>query len=173
VLDYNPKSINLCFAGSSVAWTREQWMGQAKAIDVAAYLLVSDAKKYNIPLVVVPPPYTAGTPGISDHGYVTSRGVGSHTDCGPNFPWTYFAQCITRYATATATPAAPPPPAAAPAPPPRPTPPAPPAPPPFTYPPVEAMVTQIWEQLFGPKAKGWPQLGGRTLVDAIAEALKK
>jgi hypothetical protein len=28
---------------------------------------------------------------------------------------------------------------------------------------------QIWQQLLGPDGKGWPQLGGRTLVDAIAE----
>jgi hypothetical protein len=163
VLDFNSRAINLCFAGSSVAWTREQWMAQSKAIDVAAFLLVSDAKKYGFSTVVVPPPYTSGTPGISDHGYVTSRGIGTHTDCGPNFPWTYFAQCVSKYANATATPP-PPPPAPAPAPV---------GPPPFKYPPVDAMVTQIWEQLFGPKAGGWSQLGGKTLVDAVAELMKK
>lgn len=35
-----------------------------------------------------------------------------------------------------------------------------------------ALLQQIWEQLLGPGGKGWPQLGGRTLVDALAEVLK-
>jgi len=35
-----------------------------------------------------------------------------------------------------------------------------------------ALLQQIWEQLLGPEGKGWPQLGGRTLVDALAEVLK-
>ncbi|MCQ4364537.1 DUF1906 domain-containing protein [Mycobacterium gordonae] len=34
-----------------------------------------------------------------------------------------------------------------------------------------ALLQQIWVQLLGPDGKGWPQLGGRTLVDALAEVL--
>jgi hypothetical protein len=62
VLSANPRSINLCFAGSSASWTREQWMGQSKAIEVAAYLAVSDCKKYGIPLRVLAPPYSSPPP---------------------------------------------------------------------------------------------------------------
>lgn len=120
VLDYNNRSINLCFAGSSVNWTRQQWMSQSKAIEAAAYLLCADARKYGFSMKVVPPPYTNGTPGFSDHGYVTSRGIGSHTDCGPNFPWTFFKQCVDKWAnpsaTGTVTPPAPPKPPAPPPP---------------------------------------------------------
>jgi hypothetical protein len=38
-----------------------------------------------------------------------------------------------------------------------------------TAPDERALLMQIWQQLLGPDGKGWPQLGGRTLVDAIAE----
>ncbi len=34
------------------------------------------------------------------------------------------------------------------------------------------LLQEIWDQLLGPGGKGWPQLGGRTLVDAVAELLK-
>jgi hypothetical protein len=98
VLSANSRSINLCFAGSRAAWTRDQWMGQAHAIDVAAYLAVQDCQKYGIKIAVVPPPYTS-TPGISDHAYVTKvLKDGTHTDVGPGFPWDVFAAAVAKYA---------------------------------------------------------------------------
>ena len=115
VLDYNNRSINLCFAGSSVKWSRAQWMAQSRAIDVAAYLAVQDCRKYGISMSVVPPPY-ATKPGITDHAYITSRGIGTHSDCGPNFPWDYFAERVKYWQNPTPVPAPKPP-----------TPPAPPA----------------------------------------------
>jgi hypothetical protein len=96
VLDFNGRSISLAFAGSSVKWSRAQWLTQSRAIDVAAYLAVQDCKKYGISLAVVPPPYKT-TPGISDHAYVTSRGIGTHSDVGPNFPWDVFAAAVAKY----------------------------------------------------------------------------
>jgi hypothetical protein len=139
VLSANDRSINLCFAGSSVNWTRAQWMGQANAIDVAAYLAVQDCKKYGIGTNVVPPPYNTGTPGISDHYYVTKiLGDGTHVDVGNNFPWDVFAAAVNKYA--------------APTPAPSPTPPGPnvPQPPQFPQPPptTDAMIEQIWGALF-------------------------
>lgn len=99
----NSISINLCFAGSRAAWTRDQWLKQRNAIDVAAYLAVQDAKKYGFSTLVVPPPYTNGTPGISDHRWVTDVfGWGTHTDVGPNFPWDVFTAAVTRYASGPA-----------------------------------------------------------------------
>ena len=171
VLSANNRAINLCFAGSSVNWTREQWMAQSGAIDAAAWIAVQDCRKYGIPLTVIAPPYTAGRAGISDHAYVTRvLGDGTHSDVGPNFPWSYFAQKVAEYA-APATPA---PVVTVPPKPPAPKPPAPPAPPrPFVYPPDNVLLREIWEQLRGPQGKGWPQLGGKTLVDALAELLKK
>jgi N-acetyl-anhydromuramyl-L-alanine amidase AmpD len=114
VLDANNESISLCFAGSFVAWTRQQWLDNAgKAIDVAAYLAVQDCQKYNIPSKVIKPPYPSNPPGISDHRYVTQHlGIGTHTDVGDNFPWDVFEAAVNKYAGIAApppTPIAPPP----------------------------------------------------------------
>lgn len=105
VLSANGRSINLCFAGSKASWSRADWLKQAKAIDVAAYLAVQDAKKYGFPAKVVAPPYTDRIPGISDHRYVTKvLGDGTHTDVGDGFPWDVFAAAVNKYATGATTP---------------------------------------------------------------------
>lgn len=114
VLSANNRSINLCFAGSSVNWSRDQWMRNSKAIDAAAWLAVQDCKKYGIPTTVIAPPYTAGRAGISDHAYVSKvLRDGNHSDVGPNFPWPYFAAKVAEYAGAkpVTPPVAPPKPA--------------------------------------------------------------
>ncbi len=99
VLSANNRSINLCFAGSRAAWTRDQWMKQANAIDVAAYLAVQDARKYGFDPKVITPPYAGRLPGISDHRYVTQvLKDGTHTDVGDNFPWDVFAAAVAKYA---------------------------------------------------------------------------
>ncbi|NDF13388.1 MAG: hypothetical protein EB060_11330, partial [Proteobacteria bacterium] len=88
VLSANNRSINLCFAGSRSSWSRQQWLDKVgRAIDVAAYLAVQDCRKYGIPFTVIPPPYSQGRAGISDHRYVTRvLKDGSHTDVGDGFP---------------------------------------------------------------------------------------
>ena len=159
VLNANVFSINLCFAGSKVEWTRDQWMTQSKAIDVAAYLAVQDAAKYNFSHEVIKPPYGTARQGISDHKYVTQcLGIGNHTDVGNNFPWDFFEAAVLKYA---GTPATTVPVVTTPVPAPA-----------FTYPTTDVMIRETWEQLRGPQAKGWSQLNGRTLVDAVAELLK-
>lgn len=106
VLSANPRSINLCFAGSRAGWSRAEWLRRSAAIDVAAYLAVQDCRKYNFPPRVLAPPYTNNPPGISDHEYVTQwLGDGTHTDVGPNFPWDVFAAAVAKYSS----PATPPP----------------------------------------------------------------
>ena len=98
VLSANNRSINLCFAGSSVNWSKDMWMRNSKALDAAAWLAVQDCKKYKIPFTVIAPPYTAGRAGISDHAYVTKvLKDGTHSDVGPNFPWPYFASKVAEY----------------------------------------------------------------------------
>ncbi|OCB43955.1 hypothetical protein A5721_22970 [Mycobacterium vulneris] len=105
VLNANVFSINLCFAGSRAEWTRDQWMTQSKAIRVAAYLAVQDAKKYGFSTEVIVPPYGSARQGISDHRYVTEcLDIGSHTDVGgpmaapwTGFPWDYFIQCVNEF----------------------------------------------------------------------------
>lgn len=149
----NNRSINLCFAGSQAAWTRQDWLTKApKAIAAAAYLAAQDCKKYGIKPYVIIPPYDGDPPGISDHRYVTEHlGWGNHTDVGDGFPWDVFIAAVNKYSgNETVTPG-------------------------FTYPSTEVMIREIWEQLRGPEAKGWPQLGKNTkgenlsLVDAIAK----
>lgn len=143
VLDANNRSINLCFAGSRVAWTRAQWMRQSRAIDVAAYLCVQDCEKYGIPIKVMPWNQYSAPGGISDHHYVTKYlGVGTHVDCGPNFPWDFFTERVKHYAGL-----------------------APPVPPPPPPGPVGSADDQLTLR--------WNMLGGQTLVEAVAQIRDK
>ena len=98
VLSANGRSINLCFAGSKAAWSRQQWLDNTAAIDVAAYLAVQDCRKYGIPITVIAPPYATGRAGITDHNYVTTvLRDGTHTDVGLNFPWDVFTAAVAKY----------------------------------------------------------------------------
>jgi len=105
-LSANNRSINLVFAGSRAAWTRDEWLKYAgRSIDVAAWLAAEDCRKYRtIPQRVIKPPY--GPPGgISDHRYVTKYlRDGTHTDVGgpmqapwTGFPWDLFEAAFLRY----------------------------------------------------------------------------
>src|SRR5699024_5691159 len=94
VLDANPSSINLCFAGSFAEWSRDQWLAREHDIKIAAWLAVQDCDKYSLSTRVIPPPYERGE-GISDHRYVTQAlNIGTHTDVGDNFPWDLFAHYV-------------------------------------------------------------------------------
>ncbi|MFE3052378.1 peptidoglycan DD-metalloendopeptidase family protein [Nocardia sp. NPDC059239] len=98
VLDANPYSINLCFAGSRASWSRAQWLTRDNDLRIAAWIAVQDCRKYGIPLTVIAPPYRRGA-GISDHRYVTDcLGVGTHSDCGDGFPWDVFSGYVAQYA---------------------------------------------------------------------------
>jgi murein DD-endopeptidase MepM/ murein hydrolase activator NlpD len=114
-LSANRRSINLVFAGSRAAWTRQQWLANGRAIDVAAYLAAQDCKKYGIPPRVIKPPYLMAG-GVSDHRYVTNYlKDGTHTDVGgplqppwTGFPWDVFEASFLKYANPAPT--TPPPP---------------------------------------------------------------
>lgn len=99
--DANGYSINLCFAGSYAGWSRQQWLNNmGRAIDIAAYLVAQDCKKYGIAAAWLGSggSYRAASSGVSDHQYVTSViGWGSHTDCGKGFPGDVFAASLTKY----------------------------------------------------------------------------
>lgn len=155
----NPISINLCFAGSRAAWTRDQWLTQAKAIDVAAYLAVQDCHKYGMSTLVVSPPYSAGKPGISDHKWVTDVfGWGTHTDVGSGFPWDVFALAVAKY-VGDLKPIDPP------TTPEVPVNPSPDNPYAIPMPAMQAgQIEQLWQQ----SLVRWNMLGGRTPVEALA-----
>lgn len=100
----NNRAINLCFAGSRAGWSRQQWLKQSRAIDVAAFLAVADCKKYGIPIRVLAPPYKQNPPGIADHRYCSNflRDGNDHQDIGDNFPWDVFAAAVNKYANVSA-----------------------------------------------------------------------
>lgn len=158
--DANPISINLVFAGSKASWSRDQWMAQANAIDAAAYLAVQDAAKYGFSTLVVPPPYSAGTPGISDHKWVTEVfGWGTHTDVGPNFPWDHMKARVEFWLAGGAVDE-----------------PEPETPAVKRFPDDwtdRELMLEILRQLRGPALKGWNQLGDRSVVDALAAVGEK
>jgi N-acetyl-anhydromuramyl-L-alanine amidase AmpD len=153
-LSANRRSINLVFAGSKAGWTRDQWLLQSRAIDVAAYLAAQDCAKYGIAKRVLKPPYSAPG-GVSDHRYVTKYlRDGTHGDVGgpmsapwTGFPWDVFEDAFLRHAGITA-PVTPPvtPPAATPKP-----------------------VGTVEDQL----TLRWNCLGGQTVVEALAEMRDK
>jgi hypothetical protein len=164
VMNSNNRAINLCFAGSFAAWSRDEWMGQANAIDVAAYLAVQDCIKYGIAPTVIPgPKYGVNPPGISDHRYCTDwlKDGNTHDDVGDNFPWDVFAAAVGKYWNlAHDNPPAP-----------TPTPTPKPVPVPVHNPPAipkpadpTSQTAQVWDQLL----LRWDILGGRTLVEAVA-----
>ncbi|WP_433754391.1 glycoside hydrolase domain-containing protein [Nocardia sp. CA-135398] len=100
VLDANPNTINLCFAGSRASWSRNEWMAIDDDLRIAAWLAVKDAKKYGFATDVIAPPYTRRD-GISDHKYVTEcLGIGTHTDVGWNFPWDVFEGHVREFSGA-------------------------------------------------------------------------
>lgn len=147
VLSANNRSINYCFAGSRASDSRATWMKRSGIIDVFAYLIVQDCKKYNIPIKVIKPVYNGNDvtykdriPGISDHRYVTEvLDDGSHTDVGPNFPWDYFEERIKFWAGEK------------------------PADPTNPTVPTPDYVKETWDQL----RVLWPMLGNRTAIEAL------
>jgi N-acetyl-anhydromuramyl-L-alanine amidase AmpD len=105
----NSESINLCFAGSFVSWSPQEWFDRMRyGIDVAAYVAVRDARRYGLqPRVISPADAGNGETGITDHnGVRIATGQGTHTDVGPNFPWDYFRQKLAEYAGEVTTAAA-------------------------------------------------------------------
>lgn len=93
----NEQSINLCFAGSTINWTRQEWLSNMQGgIKSAAYIAVRDCTKYGITVqVLVGPNYprVVTETGITDHYAITVNQLApgsTHTDVGPNFPWDVF-----------------------------------------------------------------------------------
>lgn len=114
VLEANVFSVNLCFAGSSAAMSRQLWLDRYAAdIEIAAYIAVREARRHNFSTeVLIPQAGKQGRdvyagearPGISDHNYVTRElGIGSHTDVGPGFPWDIFKAHVDRFANNAST----------------------------------------------------------------------
>lgn len=97
----NGLTTNLCFAGSFVEWTRQEWLDKmGDGIDIAAYLLVveclNDGHAWQVRSVE---DLKNGLSGQSDHNGINLgllRAPG-HTDVGPNFPWDVYAKAVNNY----------------------------------------------------------------------------
>lgn len=160
----NPRSLNYCFGGSFAGWTTEQWMQQSGAIDAIAWEIVSDCIKYGLTTKDKRPPvdwstnYAHNPPVISDHRYcsVKLRDGNNHTDVDNGrgtFPWKHFEDRINEYTDIQLGIVGTPEP----------------------EPPAEKKFPDDWterdldietlRQQRGYDLEGWPQLGGRTLVD--------
>ncbi|QDF20068.1 endolysin [Corynebacterium phage Lederberg] len=139
--------------------TREQWLAQPKMLEGVARVIAHWSKKYQIPLVKLSrAELGAGKHGVAGHLEAQVWGNTDHWDPGYHFPY----DVVLRRAAEINKPAAP---EKEPAP-------VPPTIVPDTTAPQADRDQLIYEQLAGPGAPGtfpgWPQLGNRTLVDAIA-----
>ena len=86
VLDANPFSYNLCFAGSRAAWSRERVDGTRRRHPHRRAPHPRSSQAERVRLSIIADPYRRAD-GIADHNYVTRiLGIGNHTDACPNFP---------------------------------------------------------------------------------------
>lgn len=99
----NLRSINSCYAGSDIAWTRQEWIDNlGRCIDVLGYLTVQDWIKYGgvgAPPMCAGPAYGLNPPVVSDHRYCTDwlKDGNTHTDVGDNYPWDLDAAAVAKY----------------------------------------------------------------------------
>ena len=134
-------------AGSS----RAQWLAQDKMLRAGASVVAHWCKTYKWPVRQVG---VNGLPGITTHDSTRAWGGTDHWDPGPHFPFDVFLRYVNEHMNPTKNPA--------------PTP-APTTPKETTM--SDPKIALILDQLAGhpgDKFPGWPQLGGRTLVDAVA-----
>ncbi|TCN51770.1 LGFP repeat-containing protein [Rhodococcus sp. SMB37] len=104
VLDANPYTLNLCFAGSRAGQSRQEWLDRfGNAIDLAAQVAVRDSIQYGIEIRVLGQDYdkiARKVQGVCDHSGITyGLKIGNHTDVGPNFPWDVFEERVHHWAS--------------------------------------------------------------------------
>lgn len=93
----NQSSINAVVAGSTVNWSKQQWLEHGSALSSLASLAAQNAAQFNIPLEQLGPGSTAG---IGGHDWVSQNlGGTDHTDPGPNFPWPEFMSMVRGFAS--------------------------------------------------------------------------
>jgi phage-related protein len=91
----NQRAINTVIAGSTVKWTREQWLSHPEALRNAAYLAATSG----VPLENIEGNKDRNASGIGGHDWATAAGypTDGHTDPGPNFPWDVFMGYANQY----------------------------------------------------------------------------
>lgn len=143
--------------------TRAQWLAQTKMLDAVAATVAEWSRRHKIPLTKLSgADLRAGKRGVCGHADARDAwGITTHWDPGPGFPFDVILDKARAIVNGTSAPAP------APAPDPAPDP----------APPAADREQLTYEQLAGPGApgefNGWDQLGGRTLVDALAAVGEK
>lgn len=139
--------------------TREQWLDQPKMLEGVARVIAHWSKKYQIPLVKLSrAELGAGKHGVAGHLEAQVWGNTTHWDPGYHFPYDVVLKRAAEINNPPKKEEEPKP--------------VPPTIVPDTTAPQADRDQLIYEQLAGPGAPGtfpgWPQLGNRTLVDALA-----
>ena len=157
----NRIGLHVSLAGQA-AFSREKWLSRGAQLDTLARWLAHESRENGIPLEPASIAAIRGSgKGVCSHADLARAfpAETDHTDPGPNFPWDHVLALAKRHRDGTAAPAKPA------------TPPAPAKGTAMT--PEQAQeLTETRHQLAGPSRPGefpgWPQLGGRTVVDALA-----
>ncbi len=135
------------------SWTREFWLAHPVALESVAMYIAWWSLRYGIPIRRIDhTDLLAQRRGVCGH-VDTGRAWGGtdHTDPGASFPYDRVLARAREYATVN---------------------------PPTTgdhdmTPEQARQLREVWDQLCGPQGKGWPQLGGKTLVDSLVDAHRK
>ncbi len=155
-LGANGRADHFCFGGSFSAWSRQQWL-DCGMLDNAAAWLADRAQTRGIPIAYVGTDgVRTGKPGVIGHvDWTHGANEGSHTDPGPNFPWDELITRAQRFAQPQAQPQQED----------------------DMTPEQDTIMRDIREQLTGSRDPGmypgFAQLGGKTLVDALADCQRE
>lgn len=138
----------LAYARSS----RNEWLEYSTQLDLGARVVADWCTRYGIPPIKISATdLRAGKRGLCGHADISAAwGETDHTDPGHNFPWDVFTKRVQHFMnpnTAKETDMSN-----------------------ERLDSIERKVDLILDQLAGPGGNfgGWPQLGGRTVVDALA-----
>jgi hypothetical protein len=108
ILSGNKRSLNLCFAGSFASWDRATWLANDAMLRIGAGIVKNWCDKHGIPPVHLPfQQVWTGKGIIEHHDWTIGAHDGTHTDCGPGFPWDIFLSYVTGGAVQVVAPPAP------------------------------------------------------------------
>lgn len=82
--------VHLCFTARA-DWTREQWLAQEKMLRAGATVVAHWCRTHGWPVRSVG---VNGLPGITTHDATRAWGGTTHTDPGPNFPHDVFTRMV-------------------------------------------------------------------------------
>lgn len=133
--------VHLCFTARA-DWTREQWLAQEKMLRAGATVVAHWCKTYKWP---VRRAAVSTLPGILGHDDTRAWGGTNHTDPGKSFPYDVFCQMVNDVLNPPKTPGGP-----------------------VALTPDRDNKAQLTGSPNDGEYPGWDQLGGRTVVNALA-----